>query len=31
MPSRNYRSGVEDLWQKTVYDENRQPRKVPSA
>lgn len=31
MPSRNHRSGVEDLWQKTVYDENRQPRKVPSA
>jgi integrase len=28
---RNRRSGVEDLWQKTVYDEAGKPHKVPSA
>lgn len=28
---RNHRFGVEDLWQKTVYDADRKPHKVPSA
>jgi len=28
---RNHRSGVEDLWQKTIYDEEQKPHKVPSA
>ena len=28
---RNRRSGVEDLWGKTVYDDEGKPRKVPSA
>lgn len=28
---RNRRFGVEDLWNKTVYDENRNPQTVPSA
>jgi integrase len=29
--TRNRRFGVEDLWQKTVYDEDRKPCKIPSA
>lgn len=28
---RSRRFGVEDLWNKTIYDENRKPQTVPSA
>jgi len=31
MTTHNRRFGVEDLWQKTVYDEDGKPRKVASA
>lgn len=31
MMKRNRRFGVEDLWNKTVYDEHRKPQVVPSA